>query len=189
MLPLEEFVEAKLARALATLINTDDYFAVYLGGRARYVPPLIEDDLISLPDCLVQNVIERDTLNRMLGGFAKPTVHLRVLLFEPERTRPYEDGDSDRIENRIVQLERVVEAGSLETDGTRNGQGKLIDPDSAADDPPVKRYLNDLSPTVFRFPPQRRDLSPSGDQTSIAMVYPLIVSYQTTQNRLTRRTL
>lgn len=185
-LAYERSLEEKMAIAAVALINSDTTkFATFYGGRCRYIPQLIEDDLIQLPDLMVQNVFERDALNRMLALAASPFIHLRFLMFEPVRVTPYTADEADKIESRIVHLEKLLEYGSEGDDGA--GKGWLIDPDSDPGDPPVLRYLNDHSPRFTRFAPVIHDLSKDKEQTSIAMLYTLIASYETSVNRLTRR--
>ena len=185
---LAESIDAKICRAIAALINADaGYFGAYYRGTARYIPPLISDDYINLPDLLIQNVLDRDQFNRLIGGVAKPSVHVKVLMWEPEVTVPYAEGNAEKIVNRIVALEALLEIGSLGQGGENTGMGKLIDPDSSFGDPAMTRYLNVEVPQFTRFAPQRVDISEARDQSSIAMVFPLVVSYVTQQNRLTRR--
>ncbi len=184
----EESIESKIRRAVMLLVSEDEYFAEkYAFGstvKVRGLRPLIEDDLIQVPMFFAQNVPERDAMNRMLGSFTKNTVHIRCVLVEDADTEPIADNETSIIDD-IVHFERLLEWGS---DG--EGKGKLYDPDveDPSTVPSTTRYLNDLPPVITRLTPVEHDLSKTDDQSSIAMFYQIIVSYETQQNRNTRRT-
>ena len=44
--------------------------------------------------CDVAAFRHNGTYGILIGNFAKPSVHIRVLLWEPERTAPYADRDA-----------------------------------------------------------------------------------------------
>lgn len=184
----ERSIDEKVCRALVSLINTDPDFLAYYGGRCRYLPPTVDPELISLPDIIVQNVHDRDTLNRMVGNAVAPTVNARIILIEPDRVSPYDASEaiSANIVNRIVALERLLEKGQ---NATNDGHdlAQLNDPDWLPADPPHLRLLNGNAPRYVRQSRVRIDISPEGDRSAIAVLFPLLVTYETRQDRLTRK--
>lgn len=183
----EESIDSKVCRAVRDLINADPFFSVYYAGKCRYIPPLISDDHIDLPDIMVQDGLERDLFVRMIGNVALATTNVKITLWDPETTEEFHDGEDParNIVNRLTHLERVLETGTLGPENT--GQGKIIDPDSAPGDPGTVRFLNVKAPAYSRTASQRLDISKARDRSSLAMVYPLLVSYTTQQDRRSRR--
>jgi hypothetical protein len=178
---LEAALEWKIATACVRLVQADSlHFAKKYAGRIRHIPPLVTEDSIRLPDFMVQNVIERDAMNRLVGRAAKPLVHIRFALWHDVITY-YRPNTVDSIENELVRLEQLLMLG---TDS--NNTGKLVDP-AYADGPPTLKYLNERIFNVLRMPPVIHDLSSKTDSTALAVEYQLIVSFETHQNILTRR--
>lgn len=184
---IERSIDEKVCRALVALLNADPDLGAFYNGRCRYLPPTVDPELIELPDIFVQNVHERDALNRMMGNAVAPTVNARIGLLELERVTPYSDDEppSANVVNRIVAVERAIERGQDVEDGV--GLGKLVDPDALPTDPPATRILNTVAPRVIRQSRIRIDISPEQDRSVIAVLFPLLVTYETRQDRLTRR--
>jgi len=182
-----ESIDSKIERAAVLLLHADaDLSTYYTRGSVkdiyRILPGAIQD-FVHIPMLTVEGVPERFTLNREVAKFASPVIHVRFRFWEYGAASPVEIATPAPVTiiDRIVHLEKLLEAG---TDA--NNQGILFDPASVLGDPPTVRNLTTNKPLMTRETPQQIDTTPTSEQATIALVYSVVATYQTTQHAITR---
>jgi len=188
---ISDYLSIRIADACVALLKLDTGHFATKYPNIRTIPPQIQDEALRIPDLVVQPVIERDLMNRLVGKLAKPLYHVRFVIYHDLKSfYPSNRTASDTIANELDRLDALLIQGS---DG--NNLGKLLDPTAAADSPSSVKYLNErIFGDPIRLPPEAFNINENKGEDAPPnwiVEYKVIVSFEAHVDAMTkaRRTL
>lgn len=184
-------IETRLARSARNLVLADaDFAAYYAWGPARHnvrvTNPEVDPELIRVPTLIIQTVPDRDALTRLVGANLRTTANLRFILFERADTAPI-DGRKQAEASVITLVDRMRHLEEILFTGydPSGGAGKMVDPDNADSLAPKVKFLTTRLAGIYRLGVREIDLSPSSDQSTIALAVTILAAWETLTNAAT----
>jgi hypothetical protein len=181
-MPFAQSIESQIRDSIIALLRADDdvagYFGTIVGGQVSTVQRGSEPWL-ELPQIVVRNVPQRDTLRRMIGGdLSRDSVFIAVYVYDFPEDETIIEGQITAID-RVQYVEMALERG---TTGTPAEIGKLLVVEGDPADP--LDWLTEKRPIIRRETPARITHRESGE--AVADSYPLLLEYHVRRTTTTK---
>lgn len=180
----ERCIRTKLCEAIRLLWLADSTVQDYWGTRISVGRQQAQDGNVITPQLVI--VPEALTFEPGVSGVTRTQVAVRFGMFEPYRREPEPLGDV-KAECKLAHLEYLISRG---TPG-QEAEGSIVDPDNPNSADSVTRILNISDPdfreeTAIELLPKRIG-NPDAPIVPIALVYPVLVIFETRLDNVTQQ--